>query len=174
MTTVSIADPAGAGRTGNTPGLVARAILHTRTWPAQAEQLSGIRAHTRAWLTTLGLSAERVADVVLAVNEAVTNAVEHAYPAGGGTVDLTFTAETDTVRVDVIDHGHWRTPPAPATGHNSGHGHGIAIMKRVLDSVTIDPRPAGTRVQLRQARGPAEPLTTSPGARTGSPRSPRR
>ncbi len=139
MTTV---DFGGAGLTRATP--------HTRTWPAEARQLSGIRAHTRAWLSNLGLDADVVSDVVMAVNEAVSNVVEHAYPSGGGTVDLIFSAEADLVGVEVVDHGRWRTPAELGIGS----GFGITIMKQVLDSVAIRRGEHGTRVQLLHARGP--------------------
>lgn len=134
-------DPGGTG-------LARETTLHTRTWPAEARQLFRIRAHTRAWLTSLGLGTDVVSDVVLAVNEAVSNTVEHAYPAGGGTVDLIFSAEADAVGIDVIDHGRWPTPAA----HRNGRGLGTTIMEQLLDSVAVRSGPQGTRVHLRHAR----------------------
>ena len=49
---------------------------------------------------------------MLAVNEAVSNSVEHAYlpPTPGDTVELTFWSEADVVCLEIVDHGAWRVP----------------------------------------------------------------
>ncbi|MBW0102720.1 ATP-binding protein [Pseudonocardia sp. KRD291] len=138
------ADPAVNGL-----GLISTTTLWTRAWPADTEHLGDIRARTRSWLTRLGLRQDGVADVVLAVNEAVSNAIEHAYrDSAGGTVELTFAADAGTVCVDVVDHGHWR---APRPGR-SGRGHGLPIMCGVVDSVSVVDHRPGTRVRLRRSR----------------------
>jgi two-component sensor histidine kinase len=86
----------------------------------------------------------RTDDVLLAVNEAVANAVMHAYPTQDGRVDLDL-SETDGVVIIVRDYG--RGP----FGHDdtAGGGFGIGIMRAVADSAHVTaPTDGGTEVRL--------------------------
>jgi serine/threonine-protein kinase RsbW len=56
-----------------------RAQPARRSWPAEPRYLSGIRSTVRQWLAFLDLAATTEDDLVLAVNEAASNAIEHAY-----------------------------------------------------------------------------------------------
>jgi serine/threonine-protein kinase RsbW len=69
---------------------------------------------------------------VLAVNEAVSNSVEHAYrPATpDGTVELTFWTESGAVCIEVVDHGEWRIPSDQPTGR----GRQITFMVAAVSS----------------------------------------
>ena len=83
---------------------------------------------------------------MLAVNEAASNCVEHAYtPAtADDTVELTFWTEARSVCVEIVDHGTWRTP----SGQPTGRGRGIEIMQRLIPVVLIHHDRRGTRVLL--------------------------
>ena len=61
-----------------------------QSWPAEPRQLAPIRAEVRRWLASLGVGEEAETDMVLAVNEAVTNAVVHASNSASDTVELAF------------------------------------------------------------------------------------
>ena len=52
--------------------------------PAVASSLRDIRAAAKRWLTTIDARPEDVMDVLLAVGEATSNVVEHAYGPEGG------------------------------------------------------------------------------------------
>jgi anti-sigma regulatory factor (Ser/Thr protein kinase) len=91
---------------------------------------------------------------VLAVSEAVSNAIEHAYLGQPpGTVHVHGEVETTPdgqrrVQVVVRDHGCWR--PAPADDENRRRG--IPLMHACMEDVTIgcpDDDRVGTRVVLR-------------------------
>ena len=92
------------------------------TWPANPHQLASIRTQVRGWLAPLDLTEESKEDLVLAVNEAVSNSVEHAYlpPTPGDTVELTFWTEADAVCLEIVDHGAWRVPSGRSTGSGPG------------------------------------------------------
>ena len=78
---------------------------------AHPEQVGHLRHEARRWLTDLGLPDDEQESVLLAVNEAVENAVEHAYAdEDEGVVELTLWAEPGVVNVAVVDHGRWREP----------------------------------------------------------------
>jgi serine/threonine-protein kinase RsbW len=135
----------------------APAVSRHRSWPALVGLLAAIRADTRTWLDALDLAPETVDDLVLAVNEAVANVVDHAYGSGSGPVDLHFRTDGRTVCLDITDHGVWR-PPVPG---GNGRGHGVRVMRGVVDSVSIEHDERGTRVRLRHPLR-ALPLSAAP------------
>lgn len=62
----------------------------------------------RNWLVSLALDDEDVADLVVAVDEAAANAVEHAYhPDAPGSVEVLLWTEPTTLCIEVVDHGTW-------------------------------------------------------------------
>jgi anti-sigma regulatory factor (Ser/Thr protein kinase) len=92
------------------------------------------------------------ADIVLVVNEACTNCIEHAYGAGdAGTMLLEVEAVDSEVRVRVADSGSWKTPAA-----NPGNsGRGLLLIRAISDAVELDSTPSGTTVEI-SFRLPAE------------------
>ena len=120
-----------------------------RVWPAQAGALTLIRRDVRRWLGTLEVMPEVEADLVLAVNEAVSNVIDHAYrtPGDSAGIEVFFWTELGAVLLEVVDHGQWR-PPGP---HSTGRGRGIEIMQRLVEGVLIRHDARGTRVLLRHS-----------------------
>jgi anti-sigma regulatory factor (Ser/Thr protein kinase) len=97
-----------------------------------------------------------VEDVTLAVGEALSNAVEHAYEAGEeGALALRAHRDGDgVVAVAVRDFGRreWRTPPA-----RPGRGCGIGLMQALMDSVEVSWTSKGTEIVLRRRLGRGAP-----------------
>ena len=118
----------------------------SRSWTADARQLAPIRTQVRGWLAPLVLPGDAEDDIVLAVSEAATNCVEHAYPAGtsGGTVRAHLLDRSPASLPRVVDHGTWQ-PPADQPAHR---GRGIEMMRRVMTTVLIHYDRRGTRVFL--------------------------
>ncbi|MFB9741201.1 ATP-binding protein [Pseudonocardia sulfidoxydans] len=113
-----------------------------RAWPAEASALGHIRRELVAWIGPLGLSADEVDDVVLAVDEAAANVVEHAYsPDDPGSVELTLWTEPGALCIEITDHGTWNPTEAP--------GRGIDLMQRMVGAVLIHVDERGSRVLLR-------------------------
>jgi anti-sigma regulatory factor (Ser/Thr protein kinase) len=117
--------------------------------PAIPASLAVIRAHLRSWLPTARVNPSAAADVLLAVGEAASNAVEHAVRAAGRDVVLEVTARaTNTgLALTVSDNGRWHAHPRSAP---SQRGHGSRLMKALVDTVTITPTPQGTTVEMRK------------------------
>ncbi|GAA1304820.1 ATP-binding protein [Saccharothrix xinjiangensis] len=116
-------------------------------FPAQAGELAAVRAQLNDWLDRAGLTEDDRYDLLIAVNEAASNAVEHAYGPDqtGGVVHVEADARPDgSVRVVVTDHGTWRVPPAAL----STRGRGLLLMRENVDEVLVDRRPTGTTVTL--------------------------
>ena len=118
-----------------------------QVWPARAGALALIRREVRRWLGPLEVTPDAEADLVLAVNEAASNAIDHAYrtPTDRAVVEVFFWTESGAIQLEVVDHGQWRDPGPHATGR----GRGIEIMQRLVDAVLIHHDTRGTRVLLR-------------------------
>lgn len=80
-----------------------------QTWPAHPGQLAPLREQVRSWLAPLSLTEDAEDDVVLAVSEAASNSVEHAYrpSTADDSVELTFWTEPPSFCVEISDHGLW-------------------------------------------------------------------
>jgi serine/threonine-protein kinase RsbW len=113
---------------------------------------TALRRQLRDWLT-LDLPANIVDDLVLAVYEAIANAVEHAYVDhvdGPGPVWLEAYRAADHVLITVADHGRWRTPTAAGF-----RGRGIPLMRLLTQNVYTRCDHRGTVVHLRADLPPA-------------------
>lgn len=112
--------------------------------PAVAEQLPLLRDGLAAWLRENDCPAERAERVLLAANEAVTNAIEHAYrTVPPGPVRLSAESLSDgSVRITVADRGRWQ-PAIPTDGIR---GRGVLMMQECGDEVRIERSGSGTTV----------------------------
>lgn len=125
------------------------------TMPAEPRSLPALRARLSEWLNTADVPAELAERLVLAANEAVTNAIAHAYrDQPRGQVRLTAKLRSDTLTITVSDDGRWR-PARPGEGLG---GRGVLIMQESVDRVRIDRTPDGTTVTLRTSTSEVPPI----------------
>lgn len=112
---------------------------------ATAAQLTEIRKRLTAWLTAGGVGDPAASDLVLVVNEACSNCVEHAYRGQEpGRMHVHAEQRGASVRVRVTDFGSWKVPATdPGT-----RGRGLLLMRAVSDDVDLDGTPAGTTVDM--------------------------
>ncbi|MBV8079325.1 MAG: ATP-binding protein [Actinobacteria bacterium] len=116
------------------------------TIPAKAEYIMLGRLALTSLSRVRELSEEELSDLKLALTEACTNAVEHAYGSGDGLVEITYVVEADRLVVEVSDNGTGFSPPegepaAPELLEEGGLG--IAIIRAVSDELEIGERPGG-------------------------------
>ena len=131
--------------------------------PADPIAISVARDGVRRWLAAWAWPAYELVDIVLAVSEAVTNAIEHAYlDQSPGVVEVRGGVEATPggqrrVTVIVRDHGRWRRAPT-----DDEHRHrGIPLMRGCMETVTIgqpDDDRVGTWVVLRSRAVPPRAL----------------
>jgi serine/threonine-protein kinase RsbW len=111
------------------------------TLPASPENIAVVRRLLCALGETLQIDTELLEDLRLAVTEACTNVVRHAYGDDEqGTIELVLTPIEDGVRVVVGDRGRG-LGPSPDT---RGPGLGLPLIAALADSVEIERRAPGT------------------------------
>jgi anti-sigma regulatory factor (Ser/Thr protein kinase) len=107
--------------------------------------LSGLRRTLTDWLRRAAVPTEPADNLVLAVNEAAANAVEHAYPPDRpGTLEVAVELTDGIVRARVTDAGRWQRPD----GVDAIRGRGLLIMRECVDELSIDRTARGTSVVL--------------------------
>ena len=99
------------------------------------------------------LSDETLGDLKLAVTEACSNSVRHAYSDGReGAVQVIYELHADRLVVEVRDDGMGFAPgealPA-ADGSLSEGGLGIAIIRELADELELGPGVSGKGSRLR-------------------------
>lgn len=114
-------------------------------YEATPRRLTDVRHRLGAWLRANDVPEQLNADIVLVVNEACTNCVEHAYR---GTEPGRMCVQTDltdgAVHIRVVDSGSWKTPPAdPGT-----RGRGLLLIRSVSDEVNLEGTEAGTTLEI--------------------------
>ncbi|MDT5317804.1 MAG: hypothetical protein QOD88_326 [Mycobacterium sp.] len=110
-----------------------------------ADQLTDIRHQLAAWMRAATIPDGRVADIVLAVNEACANSIEHGY-RGRKPGRVRVEGENDGARVHlrVIDSGSWKAAPADP----GVRGRGLLLIRAVSDWLEMECTPTGTTVDM--------------------------
>lgn len=119
--------------------------------PAKAEYIALGRLALAGLLRELAVEPEVVADVKLALTEACSNSIRHAYAnRRAGDVEIRYELAGEVLAVEVADEGGGFDPArlAAQEPHEEG-GLGIAIIRAVTDDLTIGPRPDGPGFRLR-------------------------
>ena len=120
------------------------------TLPARPENVSVIRHVLGAFAEALRLPDDLVEDLRLAVTEACTNVVRHAYPPDlPGSVEISIRPMDEHVSVIVADHGRGIGTSSDTTGP----GLGLPLIAAIADEVELQPVPGGgSRVAMTFAR----------------------
>jgi anti-sigma regulatory factor (Ser/Thr protein kinase) len=113
---------------------------------ATAEAAHAIRGEMAAVARRCGLSEERVGDVKLAVSEAATNAVVHAYRGGpAGSITATARVEDSRLRIVISDDGVGMAPRVDSPGL----GLGLPLITALADEVeVVSSEEGGTEITI--------------------------
>lgn len=104
-----------------------------------------LRHALASFLTALQIEPPLREDIIIAVGEAVANAVEHAYQTrDSGTVELHASTQDDDgmLLVDVFDRGAFIDREL-----REGRGLGLRIVRAIARAVSIDTE-GGTRIRM--------------------------
>ena len=122
------------------------------TIPAKAEYITLSRLALAGLSRVRAFPEETLADLKLALTEACSNSVRHAYGDGEGHVDISFELHDDRLIVEVADDGSgFEHDPESGNGDEelSEGGLGIAIIRSIADEVEIGGGRSGKGSRLR-------------------------
>jgi anti-sigma regulatory factor (Ser/Thr protein kinase) len=121
-------------------------LLHLQALRADPQLLAGMREQLRAWLATLSLPRDQCEEMVLAVNEAASNALDHGSDMDARrVVTLEAAVRGSELLLCVSDSGRWR-PNSPGSSSTRGYGH--KLMEALMDGLQTNSDRYGTTVTL--------------------------
>jgi serine/threonine-protein kinase RsbW len=121
-----------------------------RAWPAVPESVAAARAAVAHYASVCGASADVLDAIRVAVSEAFTNAVLHAYRGADqvGTVEVTAEHADSVLLVAVADGGRGMTPRIGSPGL----GFGLPLIAQMTQDFRVQHRAeGGTTVWMRFA-----------------------
>ena len=120
---------------------VARLLL-----PARADQIGLVRHVLGAVTEVVQVPSRVIEDMRLAVTEACTNVVRHAYDHPDGPLEVAVHAGAEAIEVVVSDQGRGIGP----SRDGAGPGLGLAMIAALTDGLDVEHAPgAGSRVAMR-------------------------
>ena len=121
--------------------------------PAKPEYIALGRLALTGLAQARDLDSDTVGDLKLALTEAVSNSVRHAYGSPGeGQVEIRYEMRADRITVEVVDDGSGFDPdemPSFDGEDLSEGGLGIAIIRTIADEIEIESRPGVRGSRLR-------------------------
>ena len=115
-------------------------------FPADAQHLAGVRAAVQRWLDAVPVASAQAAEIVLATNEAASNAIAHAYRATEepSTISVDASVTGAELNVAIADRGVWQRRRPRADG-----GRGLRLIDTLADAVELERTSSGTEIRLR-------------------------
>jgi anti-sigma regulatory factor (Ser/Thr protein kinase) len=116
-----------------------------------ADGLAALRRRLRSWGTDAALGDRDTEDIVIAVDEIATNALEHGQPParvrGWSTADAVFVRVDDQGRTGIPQTTGYIRPPTTAR-----RGRGVWMARHLADVLTTHHSSTGTTVAMRFPR----------------------
>src|SRR2546426_7274101 len=129
---------------------------HSLIIPADESRLSELRDFISRLGAQFGLQPRAVANVRLAVDEACTNVIQHAYAGKPGDLAIEVSERRGWLEIRILDHGEpfdGKVEP-PDLGQyvedRRKGGFGIYLMQRLMDEVRYSPGSEGNEWLLRK------------------------
>jgi len=119
-------------------------ISFEATYPSTPSGVGAMRREVAAFAGRAGMGADGVGDVQLAVSEAATNAVVHAYRESDGHLHVRAHVDAMELIIVVVDTGVGLTPRADSPGL----GLGMPLMASVTTRFQIVSQGKGTEVHM--------------------------
>jgi anti-sigma regulatory factor (Ser/Thr protein kinase) len=148
---------------GSAPDHVTQPERLTLSIPSHPRYLRVVRNFLSSLLAELGFSHQTCMGMVLAVNEAYANVIEHCYQ-GDVTqrVDLAVVIEPAVITIEMRDYGAQPDPaciePRDLQDVRPG-GLGTHFMRAIMDDITYD-LSSGTGTVLRMSKRRSLPCTS--------------
>ncbi len=119
--------------------------------PARPQSITPLRQAVVGYAESCGASERRREDIALAVSEAVSNAVLHAYVGRqvAGAVGVEAWIQGSRLVVVVFDEGHGMSQ----RDDSPGLGLGLGLIERMTDGLELEDMRPGLRVRMTFAIG---------------------
>lgn len=129
------------------------------TIPSQSDNLAIIRDLVSKVASQVGFNSDEASKIELAVDEACTNVIKHAYANNSDqTIDVVIRIDSKKLSITVSDKGkgfdpeHIKVPNLnDSIKEGRQGGLGICLMKTLMDKVDFNIRP-GSRNQVRMIK----------------------
>ncbi len=111
---------------------------HRLTLPAHSLHLGQIREFSRGVFCAYTINRRAVRQMVLAIDEAAANVIEHAYPPGENRdLDLSISVLPNRVVIELRDTGKQFNPCQCDPGHSRSRrrGYGLSLIRRIVDEI---------------------------------------
>jgi serine/threonine-protein kinase RsbW len=115
--------------------------------PARPPNVAVVRQALAGVADALEVDVALAADMKIALTEACTNAVLHAYDTGEGPLEVDMRVEGPRLTISVRDRGPG-FKPLPAVRDEAPLGFGLALIASLSDAFAIQGGAAGTEVQM--------------------------
>lgn len=124
--------------------------------PPCAEHLALVRLALTGVAAVCGASEELLADLKLAVTEACTNAIQHAYPndaSDSAEVVVRFGLAPSEITIEVEDNGIGFDGTRVRDGGSAvpEGGMGLWIISALIEDLEIQSNPGGSRITMSRA-----------------------
>lgn len=134
--------------------------MQTVKFPGRYENLEQISRLVEQAAADAGLNESAAYAVQLAVDEAATNIIEHAYGGEGiGEIEITVQVNKNGLTVTLRDHGRPFDPgqiPDPNLSRPleeiEPHGLGLFLMRKMMDEVQFEFTPQGNTVTMTKRK----------------------
>ncbi|HVP13740.1 MAG TPA: ATP-binding protein [Phycisphaerae bacterium] len=121
--------------------------MRTTIFPAKFDQLEAIRKFAGQAARDMGMDDSDIYTVELAVDEACTNIIEHAYRGiKGGDIECTCDAQAESLTIILRDHGKPFNPSSVPYPNLDAElkdrkvgGLGVYIIRKLMDEVHFEP-----------------------------------
>jgi anti-sigma regulatory factor (Ser/Thr protein kinase) len=123
---------------------------------AEPTELAQTRRLADEAAASYGLREPERFDFAFAVNEAVSNAIEHGSPSPDGTIQIRFSEEGDALVFRVRDYGEFAAREKLYEDPSS-RGRGLALMATMVEELRLCRGSTGTLVRLAKRRGTPDP-----------------
>jgi anti-sigma regulatory factor (Ser/Thr protein kinase) len=101
----------------------------------------------RRWLREIGADRQESYEILVACGEAWANAIQHPFAARQDVLEIDLDVRGGEVELAVRDSGSWRS------ASSGGGGHGLPLIRQLMDWVDIRTGPQGTEVRMRRRLG---------------------
>jgi serine/threonine-protein kinase RsbW len=147
--------------------MTSKAINISKRIPSRTDNLLEVREFVGSAARSFGFSEEEAANIVLAVDEACTNIIKHAYQyATDKEIEINISQSDGLFEIRIYDSGrsfdptNVRPPDVKKyIDHRQRGGLGVYLMKRLMDKVEYKFNP-GKRNEVRLIKYRSETSTS--------------